>query len=85
MMTVNINRILPIARRRPLRLGEKLMLRHFGPHFMFFTMSGVVPYHFLQKQNIRPHHAQSVAHVMDHHAPIKVRKALVNVVGSNRE
>ena len=85
VVTVFVDCVASVGSGRPLCLRQKLMLGCIGPGLMPFDMLRVVADNLLQEDDVGPHHAQALPHIVHHNAAIEVRKALVNVVGRHRQ
>ena len=59
------------------------MLRLLRPVAMTCGMLQMQPLHFLQEDQVRPEFAQAFAQFVHHHAPVELRKTLVNIVGGD--
>src|SRR6185369_16124606 len=59
--------------------GEKFVLRFHWPGGEALRVAPVVALHFLQENDVRLERAQALAQLVDHHAPVERRQALVDV------
>ena len=69
----------------PVRVGDELVLRLGGPVPMPRRVAVVHADHFLQEQDVGVEPAQPLAQLVDHHPPVELGKALVDVVGRDGE
>ena len=78
MVAVVVDRVAPVH-RRPAAFGEVLVLRHAGPSREAQRHALVDTLDFLQEHQIGVERAQSLAQLVNHHAPVELRQPLVNV------
>lgn len=83
MMSRIIYGVLAIGKIRPYRIRQELVLGIAWPVLETRCMPLVLTDHFLQKNNICIQGTQVVTQVMHHHAPVEMRKTLMNIVGCN--
>ncbi len=85
VVTVVIDDIAAISCRLPNVFGQKIVLRGLRPVLVPFGVPEMQALHFLQKNNIRPQYAQTLAQIMHSHVPIELRKTFVNIVGRHMQ
>ena len=81
VVAVIVEHILTI-RRRPYRVGKKLMLGLCGPGYVFLGMLLVQPLYLLQKYQIRIQVTQTVSQIMHRETAIELREPFVDIVSN---
>ena len=85
MMPVVIDRVAAVGKRGPHRIGQELILRPIGPVAVTHRMSQVAADHFLQENHIGIDGTQAFTNLVYRHAPVEMRKPLMDVVGRHAQ
>ncbi len=85
VMAVVRDRVLPVRDLPPHLVGDELVLRLDRPVLVPRRVSAVDADDLLQKHDVGGQTAQPVAQLVDHHSPVELREALVDVVGGDGE
>ncbi len=83
VVAVVVDGVAPVGEVRPHLVGEKFVLRLVGPVLETRGVAAVLPLHFLEEDDVRAEELQMIAQLVDHHAAVELRKALVDVVGGD--
>jgi len=85
VMAVVVDGIAAVGDVVPNLVGEEIVLRFVGPVVEARGVAAVLPQHLLQEDDVRVERAQTVAQLVDHHAAVELREALVDVVGGDMQ
>ena len=85
VMAAAIDRVPAVGKIVPYRIGQEFVLRADRPVVVALGVAFVQSLDLLQKHQVRANVAQFVAQVVNGHAPLELREALVDVVGGDLE
>jgi len=83
VMAVVVDGVAAVGDVAPHLVGEEFVLRLVGPVIEARGVAAVLTLHLLQENDVRVEQAQVVAQLVDHHAAVELREALVDVVGGD--
>ena len=83
VVAVIVGHVMAVGGGLPDIFGKKIVLRPRRPVCVIFCVAKMQALYLLQKNDVRAKGAQPLAQLVHHHAPVKLREALVDVVGGD--